>query len=613
MLNRSKLLISCLMLACFGLCIAIAFYTLFSNFRAYDDEGILLAANQLFLAGKSFYTDIPWIYGPGYLATVSLLNDWLAVPLTHSAVRFTTLCYWMFLCTVSGLLMYKLSRSPLWSIATFSLVFIFTKSIVNEPGHPQALVAIGSILVPLAACYARPGSQRFLWFSIGLITACIFHMKINAGVFSFAAAATVLVVSFRAGEWRSLLSAAIIIGSVLFPFVLMFPLLAQPNALPFAIICAAGLGSAAITVRCEKNSGLDIKVTGSAFITGFLLVTILALMFAGAHGATPFDIISSLLSYSRSQVEFYHFFREYSGFQLISAGASLVMAFCCGFANKNTHRGWMITAGKIYFVSVALYSMVVNDPAHAHAMLGYAGPWCWVLATRVEGREFPVARLLLVTTAVWSPLLAYPVPGSQIYFGSLTILLAALVCATDMLTGVVCRWPRLATSCSGGFHKGVSLLVVMVVLVVLVLELKRVREVYSQFKPLDLPGTQLMRIEPRRGQVYRELVRELNDADVALTTFRFNSIYFWSSAAMAGSIYHAHSLAYSLPSEQGPIKEDLLRAAHPVVIKRDVPSWAVEPQADILEWIEDNFEPYRKIGQYTLMKPREDSPADAEI
>lgn len=82
---------------------------------------------------------------------------------------------------------------------------------------------------------------------------------------------------------------------------------------------------------------------------------------------------------------------------------------------------------------------------------------------------------------------------------------------------------------------------------------------------------------------------------------------------MAGSIYHAHSLAYSLPSEQGPIKEDLLRAAHPVVIKRDVPSWAVEPQADILEWIEDNFEPYRKIGQYTLMKPREDSPADAEI
>ena len=608
----SKIAVFSVAIAALALCTIAGFYALFSNFRGYDDEGILLLANQLFLEGGSFYTDIPWMYGPGYLAIVRLFNDFMAVPLTHSAVRITTLCYWLLLCAVSGLLIYKLSRSVLWSVVAFVLVFIFTQSIVNEPGHPQGLIATMTLLIPLAACYSWQGSQKVFWFFIGALTAAIFHIKVNAGVYSLAAVAVVVVLHGPAGRWRTLLTAAVVIGSAGFPFALMLPLLAQPNALPYAIILAFGLGSTALIIGSEKNPATDSWKPGIALVLGFLLVTVLAFVFAGVNGATPFDIFSSLFTYSGSQIEFYHFFREYTGFQLVLASASFMLALCYGFSRNENYQKWFVGLGKIYFVSLAIYSLTINDPAHAQALLAYAGPWCWLLVCRSENTEYALGRILLASTAVWSPLLAYPIPGSQIYFGSLAIVLSAVVCAADLVSTVSRRWYRVDGPKALVLQRRVPILMVVIVLVILANTLEQAREEYHRLKPLDLPGTELIRIEPRRGQVYREIVKELNGADIALTTFRFNSFYFWSSAQMPGSLYHAHSLANSRPEEQVAIKTALMAATHPIVVKREAPGWAKEQQADILIWIEDNFESYRKIGRYTLMKPRGDHSVEAE-
>ena len=612
MQNLSKIPVLGLVIAAVALCTAAGFYVLFSNFRAYDDEGVLLLANQLFLDGGSFYTDIPWMYGPGYLAIVRLFNDFMAVPLTHSAVRYTTLCYWLLLCAVSGLLIYKLSRSVLWSIVAFALVFLFTQAIANEPGHPQGLIAAITLLIPLAACSSRLGSKTLLWFFIGALTSAIFHIKVNAGVYSLAAVAVVLVLQFPVGRWQKLLTAVVVTASVGFPFALMLPLLPEPNALPFACILALGLGSTTLILGSERSPDINSKMSSIALVLGFSFVTVLAFTFAGVNGATPFDIFASLFIYSSSQIEFYHFFREYTAFQLASASASFALALWYCLSNSGANKKQLVVLGKIYFVSLVVYSITINDPAHAQVLLAYAGPWCWLLACKIENVEYALGRLLLANIAVWSPLLAYPVPGSQIYFGSLAIVLAAVVCGADLVAAVSRHWYRTDSLKALALERRVPFLVTVVVLIILAISLKQAREEYYRFKPLGLSGTQLIRIEPRRGYVYREIVKELNGADVALTTFRFNSFYLWSSAEMAGPLYLAHSLAYSLPIEQISIKAALMSAINPIVVKRKAPDWAEEPQTDILVWIEDNFESYRKIGRYTLMKPRGDHSVEPE-
>jgi len=602
MLARSHIYTAGLASAVVALCIAIGFYSLFSNFRAYDDEGLLLVINQLYLDGAAFYTDIPWIYGPGYLATVHLFHDWLGVPLSHSASRFTTLACWLLLCTVSAVLVYKLTARALWAIVAFALTFVFTGSFVNEPGHPQGLIAIATIFIPLTACYFADRRQPLLWFLTGVMVAAIFHIKINAGVFVLAALCLVLAARLRVGAWQGLLHAVIIIGSVAFPFALMSPLLTEPNALFFACINALATGAVALMVISVTEPNGAARGAASGFALGFSIITAVAFLFAWSVGATPLDIGASLLRYSASQLEFYHLFREYSAFQLLSAGAALGCAVFCHY--RKDYR-WVPMAAKGYFVLLALYALWINNPANSHALLGYAGPWCWLVIFG-GGRASPtLARCLLATTAAWSPMLAYPIPGSQQYFGSLPILLTAIVCASDLVNVATKSDALKKTAILFSLVRSVSTTAALAMVLVLIVQLRQESAQYARFRPLALPGTQFMHIEPRRGRIYRQLVEELNGADMALTTFRFNSFYRWSTAKMPGTVYNAHSIAYAQPEEQALIKADMLRAEHPIIVTRDAPQWAQQyKEALILNWIEADFTPYRRIGKYTLLKPK---------
>ncbi|MEH6582671.1 MAG: hypothetical protein V7754_12100 [Halioglobus sp.] len=595
-----------------GLCVAAGFFALFSNFRAYDDEGFLLIASQLFLAGEAFYTDIPWLYGPGSLAMVRVLHDWLGVPLGHSAVRFTTLACWLLLCAVSSGLVYRLCASLIWSAISFALVFIFTGSIVNEPGHPQGLIAVATVLIPLVACSLSVERQKLPWLLIGALVAAVFSTKINAGVYCGAAVLIALAANYPLKQGRVVLFLALVAGSVSFPFVLMSPLLAESYAPALACIIAATTGAVAVTAMANPIPGLEGRVGSMMFAIGFMAVTAAAMVFAAANGATVFDILANLQSYSRSQVEFYHFFSEYSGLQLLLAGLSLVLALVFSVFPSLSRRGSLEALAKGGFVLMALYALLIDGPAHAQGMLGYAGPWCWVIALRREQHRFPVGRLLLATTAAWSPLLVYPMPGSQIYFGSFPILLVAIVCADDILWTAKRQWLQSGRERLAMAGQQLPALLCLIVIAALCWQLMGLRDRYYRFQPLALPGTELIRIEPRRGGIYRGLVEELNRVDVAVTTFRFNSLYLWSQVTMAGSIYQAHSLAFAQAEEQSRIKVDLLTAAHPVVVTRPVMKGVQQPASELMAWIGDNFEPYRKIGQYTLLKPVAGFPREVE-
>jgi len=415
----------------------------------------------------------------GLCITVSFYSSPANFNADDSAAWYGAQCYSLLLCTVASLLVYRLTRAVPWAGITFALTFIFMGSLVTEPGRTQQFIALTTILVPLAMCYPDDERNSLPWVIVGVLTAIIFYAAFNAGLFAMSAAAVVLVAYFPVNRWQGLLAALATLISTLFPFVLMLPLLAKQNALPFAAITALATGAAAIISFSLADRQKKGKRAGMFFLLGIAGATSGVLILTGPIGLTPGDISASLLSYSASQLEFYHYFRAYSGVQVTLAGISMACALRFYYA---TRVRWILVLGKSYFVSVALYSILINDFENAHTLLGYAGPWCWLVATGGGAQNMVVARLLLATTAAWSPLLAYPIPASQLYFGSLPILLAATVCAADILSGARERTNSLVV------EKGIPFAASLAVLLALLFQLSESRAQFYRYKSGELPG-----------------------------------------------------------------------------------------------------------------------------
>lgn len=585
----------------FCLCATLGWYLLFSNFRTYDDEGILLMASKLFLGGAGFYTDIKWIYGPGQLATIRWLHDWLSIPLSHSALRYITLGYWFLLCGVGSVLVFRLTRSLWWAIAGLSALFLFTTSIVNEPGHPQSLIAALTVSIPVLAYRQRTGPGTLGWFWVGAILATIFYIKINAGIFCLAAVGTALLPRLVSSRWHSLVRIVLVGLSAAFPFVLMFPLLAQPECLPFAALASAGCSALAFSTSAPYRADHNSVSSWYGLPVGFVVVSIAALTFAALNGAYPGDIHESLLSYAASHSDFYHYFRSYTYYQLGSAALSLTLALVYSLAPGRALGRQITIWGKRYLVLAASFALFTDSPATSQGMIGYAAPWAWLLAV---GSSRSLSRDFLSALATWSVLLAYPIPGSQIYFGSCAVLLAAIVCAADLFNA-----KSLEPGASLFRQKSVDFVgigLVGLAVFALSLELVRARAQFLQFERLDLPGTGSLAIEPQRARTYRKLIAQLQPGDTVFTTFRSNSVYFWSDTAMPGTLHHAHDIAFATTEEQRQVMDDLSQAAQPVVISRNPPGWGGTPKdSPLLAWIDQYFEVHKKIGPYSVLKPIE--------
>ncbi|MEH6570043.1 MAG: hypothetical protein V7709_13270, partial [Halioglobus sp.] len=356
------------------------------------------------------------------------------------------------------------------------------------------------------------------------------------------------------------------------------------------------LAAVAAIASIRSCQGFEFSAALKANLLGFALVTLAALFFTWLNGASVVDIFNSLMSYSGNQKAFYHFFSEFSKLQISLAFVALFTAIFCRFSTFGQWGDDILALAKLYFCGMSFYLIFRNTPENAHLLFAYAGPWCWVVVF-ADKRSLP--RLMLATIAAWSPLLVYPIPGSQVYFGCVPLLLAAVLCSGDLVVTLGERFPR-----AQALTKTVPLLLCLGASVLFAIQFSQARHTYYENKALNLPGTQFMRIEPGRVREYRALVQRLNQADVALTTFRSNSLYFWSSAKMPGALYHAHSVDYALNAEQNKIIADLSRASHPVVISRVLPAWVNKPpESAISRWLDKNFEFEKKIGKFKVFKP----------
>jgi hypothetical protein len=601
----SHLLLASAWLLVLLVCAAVGYLELFSTFLPYDDEGLFMLSNRLFLEGHMPYTELSWLFGPVHLAWVQLVHGLLAVPLSHEAIRFLTLLQWLAVAMVSGLLVRTLTRSGVWGCAAVLLSFIYLRSIINEPGHPQSLIALALLAIPLCAGQRWEIASGLRWLLVGALSAVVTLVKPNAGLFALAAVAVALASQVTTGRWRAISLACAIAGSLLFPFALMLPFLNEPNCVRFAALSAMSAAAAAIAAfgvggRGEAGNRPAVRHA----VTGLVVTGLLALSYTASLGIWPQDIVTGLLRYVKAQAGFYHLFRDYSVIQVTLAGFSLMLAVAAGLNGRGIVGRTVPGVAAGVFVLAATYSVTIDDPAHAQAMLGWAMPWCWALLVSRPIGEVEPARLLLALIAAWSPLLAYPVPGSQLYFGCLPVLLAALVCAADLAgrlgRAVAAHWR--ASSVSGGLPGAASVLVLVLAAGLLLEQFGTARARYLNSELLALPGTGALRIEPVRVRHYRKLADAADRHDIAFTTFRFNSLFFWSSAGFPASGALAQfPLDFASLSEQERAAAGLLGADSALLIDRVDLREARDPGA-ATGWIDSHFQSVERVGPYVLLE-----------
>ena len=197
-----------------------------------------------------------------------------------------------------------------------------------------------------------------------------------------------------------------------------------------------------------------------------------------------------------------------------------------------------------------------------------------------------------------SGLLAYPIPGSQLYFASALLLPLLVLSLADLarFTGAS------ATACARAGLAGA-----LVTLLLLAWALQGARSHFLALQPLDLPGSGALRLPAQQVEHFQQLATAYDSADVGFATWGFNSLYSWSSArppAPVLIISPMFAVNYLDDDQLASIRLGLEQAKRPVVLVRRS-AWRRPTAGDnrLQDWLRDNYRPARRVGPYLVLRP----------
>src|SRR5262249_34174349 len=125
--SRKKMRIGGLLLgialaSAFALCCAIVWYSAFTRFISYDDEGDLRLSGRHLLNCPRPYDEIPVFYGPAYYLVRWTIHAGLGVPLTHEWVRLISAAFRLATALVGATAVRRITRSAPLGIASLILL-----------------------------------------------------------------------------------------------------------------------------------------------------------------------------------------------------------------------------------------------------------------------------------------------------------------------------------------------------------------------------------------------------------------------------------------------------------------------------------------------------------
>jgi hypothetical protein len=561
----------------------VAWPALFSTLAPYDDEGYCMMTLRTFAQGDRLYGATHTQYGPAYYFITSPIHEWLHWPLTQTGVRIKTLLAWCMAAVLVYLFVTRSQKEPshLAAIGIAMVAILHLDKLSLEPGHPQEMVLLGSLLsMFLIPTRSQTGNSisNTGWFTVGLVAAVIGFTKLNCGM----VLAVALIVSAIIGSPCSRRLRLGVACLAAFPAILIACMARSDlGTVLWALWTALCAGTAAI--RMEKNSNFsdaqstdpgdkprqvcwyNSHSTCRAVVRGGLLASIAFVSLSLSSGTTPNELWFGLIG---QHVDFgSDFFKPIPWNVSCMLGVLSVVAL---FWSKSTgyfqSRSMVIVGGLVILLMAwtALEPLQHGlKPRGVGAFMAWFLPGWLGLVYRSQSNE-----RFAVLLGILSPLIAFPVSGTQVEIGTIPGLVIFGLAVSRLI-----RRARIRDATSMRKQKldtqlGYRFLGAVIFLFVAAAFSHWYR--YASSVPLGLPGSEGMRLSKSMVEEQRAIVAAVKASQSETLVFEGhnnNRFYFWTGTKPATAANPTFWPRMLNESERLSLQETLARPGRYCVIR----------------------------------------------
>ena len=600
-----------LLIVATALAIPFVFFSTFNGMSWYDDEGTLLIGFRSLLDGYRMYDEIYSLYGPLYNVVYGLVYVVLNVPLTHMAGRLIAATLWLVYTAGFALFCHRLTRSTAATMLAYLLVLIWLAELMDSPGHPEELCLLLLVAVLLLACSIDRATHPAILAGIGAAVAGLALIKINIGVYVAGALVLVLLRITARTAWTRIAIPFVTIALLVLPFAVQAPLFDFGWARMYSLFSALTIG-AALLVFLDFPHQVVLRVTDWSIIAlggGLMCLTVIGgMMLAGSSAYAIFD--ATLLQNT-------HFIRNWNvpldvgPKSLLAAAMSVLaaLAYCTSgsWSCLQGYRDFSVVTLRSGFVVVALLLLLFASPEHVFKLLV---PFCWLLMVQPKRirRQLSIGRAMASLVGATLSLYPFPVAGHQIRIGALLPVMMVPIMVYDLMKAS----PEYGTSRIGRhlpafFNFGpAASAVVLVIGAVATLQSARA---YWHAVPIDLPGTGLIRTDPKQADDLRWVTRELSSCASSYSMPGLWSFAFWTGHTILTALNINDVLAFIRPAQQQSIIAALSRQSDLCVVYnpeylQSFDRGQIETDPPLLNFLRTEFVPSAERDGYLILKRR---------
>ena len=573
---------------------------MFSTFMFYDDEGYVLFSLRNFATHGGLYRDVYSQYGPFPFVFYSGLQG-LGLPLTHNVGRGITLLAWAGTAWGCGLLVARATGHVATRVAVITAVFVYLWVMASEPTHPGGLIVVLTTWLAVLGCRWIERDQGLAWArAVAVGVAVLLLTKINVGVFAaFSACAWGLL--FHQTAWvRRWAPLAVAVVGVALPLALMRPLLGAPWVQDFAVTFAGSAVALALATGFGATGRVGWRALGAAVLTaglaGGVIVGVVAWRGTGAR-----DLLEGLLLGPLQQPV--NFSLRYVWPDWIQAITAVSLTACLAARFLQHRRRAAVDTGVAVLRLVAaagLAAGVARYPAVRpdYFAFGWALPCLWLFVWPLAGVSAAptAARAWLALLLLGQSLHAFPVPGSQIAWGTVLVVPLVAIGAWESVVWLVERHGRNQNTVlrPAALAAGAALAALAVFTGG---RFAQVATRYGEGQNLELPGAEHIRLPDNSAALFRLLTQNAvayGDMLFSLPgTFSFN-IWTELPAPTLANVTHWFSLL-DAGKQQAIIRQ---LEAHPracVIVQpghvRFLAERNLAPKGPLYDFIQREYEP----------------------
>ena len=400
----------------------IGYWSIFTVFMVYDDEGYVLSSLRNYSEHGGLYEQVYSQYGPFYYNLADGLHRLTGLPFDNDHSRFVTLAVWCATALLCGCLVWSGTRSRTAAAAAAGLAFVHLWNMTSEPSHPGGLLALLAATGAAAGAWAirrdRPGAFAL---ATALVGSAMALTKINVGAFFLLAAAGWMLVNgttapvARRGAW------AVALAVVAVPFGLMHTLWGDTWVRVFGLVFSCAALSLATCLAGERRPEFGRR-PWLLFVGAGGVFTAATLLLTWARGTGWAGLLEGIVlgPLRHPGVYFYQVFWQ--------PGAALLALSLLGLAFLVAGRPaapWrpdllaaLRLAGGLWCLHVPFATNTISPTTFG---LSYGLSLAWLMAVPLRSGPATTAdrlRLWLAWVLVWQSLHAFPVAGSQASWGT---------------------------------------------------------------------------------------------------------------------------------------------------------------------------------------------------